>query len=541
MVDTSAPSGAAVSSQDVSAVAADAGWSASVSAAAALDETGTSSLPAPADAAAHAVRVETQKALRNGVKLAFSMASTLAVAFAVRFWLPRVLGPELFGQTHFSDTFAAGWLAFTQLGADTYISREVAIRKEHASEFFGSLLIARAIASLLVFAGIAIMLHAMGKDALEWQMVFIFAAANVLFVLNTSLGTLLQAVGKVNELAVSNVVTKVLWGVSVIGGVALGGGIRMVALGFLLSEGVRSVSLARAARRHVDLRIRLHLDGFQAILITCVPYFLHSVAHKVYASVNVTMISWLVNDQEVGFYGAAINVALIALLVMPVLQSVVVPMGARIGKASVEALNETMRATVRIALIFSVPMALLLALNSGTVVHILYKDGYAPAAHSLRVLGLLIPLTATLTIGAMHLIQLGRIWTLSKVSITAMVINPAVSIFLIPYGAKHWGLGGAGLAASICTVLSETAVAVMIVSSLGRAAVDRASVKLVATLAGVGLVVVGVHFALPPLGFGKIVIEGVVWSLLAMPLGALPLVPIAKKVAARVSRRARSR
>src|SRR5690349_3388131 len=76
-------------------------------------------------------------AARNAIKLGASLLATWTVALAVRFQLPRHLGPTRFGNFNFCDSFSAAFFVFLGLGIETYIQKEVPIRPKHASDFFG--------------------------------------------------------------------------------------------------------------------------------------------------------------------------------------------------------------------------------------------------------------------------------------------------------------------------------------------------------------------------------------------------------------------
>lgn len=96
---------------------------------------------------------DTHTALRNAVKLAMSLVATWGVGLVVRFWLPRQLGPELFGQYSFADGLAATLLGCAGLGIDTYIQKEIPVRPGHASDFYGGTVLLRVLlATLLVGA-----------------------------------------------------------------------------------------------------------------------------------------------------------------------------------------------------------------------------------------------------------------------------------------------------------------------------------------------------------------------------------------------------
>jgi O-antigen/teichoic acid export membrane protein len=494
---------------------------------------------APAVDGAAVAHHETRLALRNGLKLTLSLFSTLAVAFAVRFWLPRALGPQIYGQVHFSEYFSTVWMILTALGVDTYISRETAVRPAHVSEFFGGLLVVRLGVSVLVWVGMLVALAGMNKPWVEFELVTVFTVGQVLFHYNGSLGAMLQAVGHVSELAYANVSTKLAWGVGVVVGILAGGGVRVVALSFLLGEAMKASVLQKAAAKHVGLRLHVQWQALRAVLITCVPYFIHSVALRTYSTIDVTMISWLASDQEVGWYGAATNVTYVAFLVMPVLQAVLLPMGVRIGEASHEALANTMRGAARLALVFTAPAGLLLSLGAEPVIQLLYKGRFQQSVPSLQILGLFVPLTALMTISALQIIQQGRMWTLTKISLTGLVLNPALNLFAIPAGLRHFGEGGAGLAAASTTVLTEIVVAGLTFGALGRDGFDRKSAILITKTGIAGGLVALVHFLTPSLGVWKIVLDGVLYLAIAAPLGAFPVVEMVTAAARKIRSRQR--
>jgi peptidoglycan biosynthesis protein MviN/MurJ (putative lipid II flippase) len=129
----------------------------------------------------------------------------------------------------------------------------------------------------------------------------------------------------------------------------------------------------------------------------------------------------------------------------------------------------------------------------------------------------------------MHLIQLNRIWTMIKVSLAALIINPLLNAPLILLGYKMgpgWA-GGMSALASICTEGANAAITFYI---LGNAAVDkRFWVVLGKTLAICGLVT-GLHYVTEPLGIWRIGLEVAAYGILAMVTGALPMADIQRMI-----------
>ncbi len=483
--------------------------------------------------ASHEVRL----ALRNSVTLGLSLAVTLAVAFAVRFWMPRFLGPDAFGKLVFAEEFAAVFFVFVTLGTETYIRKEVAVRPEHASDFLGSLTVVRLGVSLLVAVVIGLSLSLMGKSAIEWRLVYAFAAGQFFFVLNTSLGSVLQAVGKVRALALINALSKILWGAGIVTGLLLGYGLVVVAGLFFFTEALKVPFLLRAARRHVGLRMTLNAHASWAIIVASLPYFLNFVAHRIYAKVDITLLSVLTDDAEVGWYGAAANVTFLVYLILPVLNAVIVPMGSRIAKESTAAMHGTMRGAVRVVLMVSVPLAVIIALNAETIVALLFTVAFAPSADILQMIAPMVPLTYVCVLLSAHLIQAGRIWRVASNSFITLILNPTLNLLLIPPAHAAVSDGGAGMAAAFATVVTECVSAGLMLLALGSAAVDRKLVQLLWRLAVCCVGAVAAHQIFAPLGIYAIPIEAGTYVVLAGALGALPVAELLRRLGARLCRR----
>src|SRR5437660_84198 len=90
-------------------------------------------------------RREGALALRNALKLGSSLILTWGVALVVAFKLPKYMGPTPYSFYQFGDSYAMSAAVFLSLGVDTYISREIAVRPQHASDFFGGVLVSRAV------------------------------------------------------------------------------------------------------------------------------------------------------------------------------------------------------------------------------------------------------------------------------------------------------------------------------------------------------------------------------------------------------------
>lgn len=468
---------------------------------------------------------EISLAVRNAVKLMASFGVTLAVAFVVRFWIPRFLGPEAFGILHFSEQFAMTMFFIVTFGTDVYIRKEVASRPDHASEFFGGLLLFRLGLSAVIAIVIAAALFMMDKDPMVWHLAYAFSLGQMLFVMNTSLGAILEARGTIGELATVNAVVKIIWGAGCVGGLLLGMGPMAVAISFLFGETLKVPVLFSAARKHVGLKMRFSLEGTKMIIIASLPYCINYVALGVYNKIGVTLLSALTNDQEVGWYGAAVNITFIIFLFIPILRAIVMPMGARLAQESTELLNKTLLITARVMMMITVPMAALLALNAQPVIGQIYTESYYPSVRTLQISTPLIPLTFLCSISATYLIQLGHIWRLAKISVVALVFNIVLNASLIQSAHQFFGDGGGGIAASLSVVATECLVASLFFRQLRKTVTTggRQFAWLLLRLFVVCGIVGAIHSFVASLGLWCILIDTAAYCVLGLLFGVLPI------------------
>ncbi len=480
---------------------------------------------------------ESSLALSNAVKLSLSLAAMLVVAMAVRLWLPRVLGPSGFGQLHFAESLALGLFLFSTLGADVYIRKEVATRPAHGSEFLGGLLLVRAAVSLIIFGAMAITLSLMGKGSVEWRLAFLFGVGQVAFVLETTLSAFLHAAGTVNALSIITASTKIIWGVAIVVGVTLGGGVEVVALTFVATEWTKAVVLFFLVRRSTMLELRIDLRATLAMMTASLPFFLHFLAHRVYERVDVQMLSVMTNDREVGWYGASVNIATLGMVFLPVLSAVILPMGARLVNESVAALNEMMKGALRHIIAVGALSSLLLILHAKDVVVVAFGPEFAPSVLSLQILAPIFSLTYICVVAGTHLVQLERVWTVTRISLIGLFLNPTLNYFAIPWFANTFGDGGAGAGAAAASLVTEIWASAAMLMALGSAAVDRRIASALARVALITAVTLGCHLLLTRLGLWSVVVEVPVFVASGTLLGVIPLGDIVRRTRAMVLRR----
>jgi O-antigen/teichoic acid export membrane protein len=470
--------------------------------------------------AADVTRREGITALRNAAKLAASLFVTWGLGLWILRELPGYLGVYSWGAYRYGFDLAAALAVFLHLGVDTYVSRELPVRPAHASDFFGGVLVLRALLLLPLFAYGVIELG--GKVHEEKIAAALFGATQLFIVTNLTFQQILQAASTVGRLAIANVVTKALWGAGVLAAVFLRAPFWVVPLPMLFTEALKTAILWRATKSAVGLSFRLDLAATRRVLRTALPFYVAIGAVYLGAYLDSVLLRALVPDpNEVGLYSAARDVARLSAILMPVLTGVLVPMMSRAKHRDEDRFTWLLRRGIEGVNVVSIPLTLLLALFPELVISIVVnKPDYLAAASTLRWLAPTFVLAYVNSLLWLALMILDRSWTIAIVSVVGMLLLP---LFIVPavHATAGWGFGGAATGVAIAISARELVIVLVFVTIVGRRAFDRRGLlALLRSLAICGAVVAA-HRATPRLGDLRLVTDALLYLVLALALGVV--------------------
>lgn len=474
-------------------------------------------------ASIHSGSSDTASAVKNAFTLGLSLILTWSVALLVRLYLPRHLGPELFGTFTFADGFAATFIILVDLGIDIYIRKEIPVRPEHASDFFGGLAAVRGILMLALLGVMVIFLELTGRPRAVQILVLVFGAAHFMTSLNASFAALLHSVGTVDGLAVMNVASKLLWGAGIVLAITTNLGLPALAGAFLLSEMARGIALIVLTRKHIHLRFTWNVPAMKAVILASLPYYLNAVALVIHGKLDVSMLSLLISDVETGWYGSAANFTALALLLAPLIGWVLLPLLSKASSRSEEEFFTLVRRSLFGIVMLATPISLFMSLGADVWIGVLFGDAFAPAVPALRILAPMFVVTYVAMIMSTCLIMLERPWTMTAISAGSALVLPALNLLIIPRAGRWLGPGGAGTGAAIALMLCEIGVAVALAVAVGRRAFKPFNFITLAKVVGACLAVVGLDVALRPLGPVRIAAGVVVYAGLLVGLRVVRL------------------
>lgn len=465
-------------------------------------------------------RREGVTALRNGLKLATSLGLTWAVALIITFKLPNYFGPLHWGYYKYGFEYAATLAVFLGFGIDTYISREIAVRPKHASDFFLGVLLSRGVVLVPLFLyGWFNLQHKLPEERLAAAL---FGVTQVFIVMNQTFQQMLQASSRVGGLAIANVVAKVLWGGGTYAAVVVHAPFWMLPLPMLLSEALKAGFLFWATRGAVGLKLRLDTRATVDVLKISFPFFVANAAVTLGSTIDVVVLRELVpaGSQEVGWYSAAREIARLSALLSPVLSGVLVPMMSRAKHRDEEEFFRILRRGIEGVNVVSIPLTLMLALGAEFWIDVALKEKFAPAAESLRWLAPTFVLAYGNVLLWIALMILGRSWTITALSFAGLALLPAFILTIVPL-TRNLGPGSTGMGVAMALSARELCVIILFLAFLGKRAIDRRAALATGKSLAIGGVVVAVHLALARIGPWRLAVDAALYGALALALGVV--------------------
>ncbi|ATB34729.1 hypothetical protein CYFUS_000136 [Cystobacter fuscus] len=475
-------------------------------------------------------QVDAHTSLRNALKLGGSLLVTYGIALVMRMVLPRYLGPEGFGRYNWADGFSGAFFVLSALGLDVYIRKEVSVRPEHASEFFGGTLLLQVGIALGLTGAMWWVMRASGEPPEVQRLALLLGGYQFFYRLNAILAAVLHARERVDGLSVAHVAMKCIWGGGLVLVLLLRLPLPWLAAPFIGAEIFKAVYLFQLTRAHAGLKLRLDVRSTLAALLAALPFFLNDAALATNGRVDVSLLGLVANKTEVGYYGAVWGIAGMTMLLSPILGWVLLPMMSRAAASSPEESTRILRRGLEGIVVVSVPVTLALALGAETWVRLMIGEAYLPAAPVLRLLAPIFVLTYVATVCGSWLMAAGRTWTVTRTSILAALMNPALNLLLVPLLLERLGPAGGASATALSLAFCEVVVTIILVSAIGSRAFDARGLGVLGKTLGVCAAVTAVHLLLGRVGLdardlarglARLVVDGAIYVSLVLVTGAV--------------------
>lgn len=396
------------------------------------------------------------KALKDASKLSVSMAITMVLALAMKMYMPRALGAERLGVFFFAESFPLLFFSFLPLGIGAYLQKHIPARPEHAADVFLPTVFFETVFAIVLTGMLWITLRVMGYAGETVMLCLIMAAYTALLMFYQSImKVLFLALGEVNRIARLDINIKIFLVVGVIGSLLVSDNLYAVAAFHLLSQAFGVLYLLWYGWTLGLYGKKIRLSVLKDVAVVSLPFFLTGVFAYLYQSTNASFLSKMSNDTEVGYFGAAMRLQGIFLVMVPILQSAFMPTMSRTLHENLEAYKKFCTDILQAMLVLSLPLTCGLIFFGREAILLLYGEEFLPAVHIVATLAPVLTLTYVNVFLAMSATLSSNGVAMAVVMGFTVLLNAALNYFLIPWGVATWGVGGAGIAVGVATIVAE--------------------------------------------------------------------------------------
>ncbi len=393
---------------------------------------------------------------RVGINTGLAFSSEMLrklLALLLQLLAVRVFGDAGYGRYSFALGFVALWALGNDLGLAELTVRDVARKAKEASAYLSNILVLKLLFGaltllavnlvgqltqpsegfLILWAGLAMILFGGSREAA----LGVFKGSQdfrSLFFINLSGDLLSLGLG----------FTAVL----------LGYGPEGLIVATALSQLLSAVVGLLWARKRFGL-VKPEPRRWGKLLRSGIPFALASAFIIIYKQLDITMLKYiLADDAVVGWYSASVRLINMLLFVPVALSAALFPAMAEISNDRPR-LSRITESIIRLLTALALPAALLFFFHSGAIGSLLLGEGYAPAADSLRVLAMSLPLVFAGYPLAVLLKSAGGEKRFALAALIGGVFNFVTNLWAIP----RWQHVGA----AITTVASELLVLVLFI------------------------------------------------------------------------------
>jgi O-antigen/teichoic acid export membrane protein len=361
-------------------------------------------------------------------RLLITALSAFATAVIARKYGAEEFGGYASALAAYGLVLAASDLGFTiLLGRE--LSRDVAGR--------GRLMRATAQVQLAWCIGLAVVFDALAflrDDPLQRDVMLIFGPAVILGGL-TAYRTIFNVVFRIREIATVDIIVNVTAVAATLALAFTGTSLRVIAAAVATGYAVNTLLAVYLARRHIDDARPSGADR-RWVIRTATPLGLASLLASMYFVLDMALVGYLVEGEQLGFYAAAVKLLSLLVAVPGMVMAVSLP-GLSMARDDRDELGRFARRTSHWIAATGLPACAACAVFAHPLVEFIYGSAYGPADQLVRILSLAAVIALVSNVLGTLQITLGIVRAQLIANSIALTVNIVGNVVLVPkYGVE---------------------------------------------------------------------------------------------------------
>lgn len=381
---------------------------------------------------------------KNASFLMASQVVTWGLTLILMIFLPRFLGASGVGQLHLADSIWNIVAIFVAFGMDTLLTKEIARRRTKTSDLVGLSLVLRLLFNIIGFGVVIIYVQIAGYVPLTVYVIYIIGIGKLIMQFSAAYRSALVGLERMEYVALADIASRAFNTVVTIAILLMGYGVLLAAAVFIGTSVTSTVIQYIYLKRLQPVRIFWDHQAAIGLLKASYPYLLVFVFSVLYMNLDAVIISLIINETVVGWYGVADRLFGTLMFVPTVFITAVFPVLSRMYTDAPDTLPRVMSRSFDLLLLVSVPIGLGIFAVANQLVVLLFGVDFAPSGPVLAVMGLVIILTYQNILIGRFLISIDRQNSWTIVMAAATLVTIPLDLILIPWTQATFGNGAIG-------------------------------------------------------------------------------------------------
>jgi O-antigen/teichoic acid export membrane protein len=392
---------------------------------------------------------------RNTSILFSAQLVTWVISATVTAIVPRFLGPVAVGQYAIALSLWTIATVFVAFGMPMLVTLETARDRGHAGTLVGPVLRARSMIWVLAYVVVIAFCAAVGYDSITVAVAAILGfQALISGVSEVSRATLI-GIEKAGRLARAEVAAKAASAAAIIAVVLSTGSLYGLAAVNVAMAVVMALIFIRALSAETTIRYRSTTGEAITTARRGAPYLLIGMTLIAYQQVDVIVMSMLVDERQIGWYGAADTLFGTLLFAPAILMTALLPALTREHAADPARARQTVRRAFDMLTVIAIPIGLLTVVVARPFVELLYGERFSEAGAVLAVFGVVLLFTFFSVLFGNYALAVGRQTEWNRLMIVAIIATIPLDLVLVPWTDDRYGNGAIG--GAITFVITEAA------------------------------------------------------------------------------------
>ncbi len=423
---------------------------------------------------------------RNSLILLASQSITWVLSTILVLVIPRYFGPEALGWFTVAASLWTIAAMVIGLGTSTYLTRDFASRQLDASDGIAPVIRVRLVTAGAAFVVLVAFAVAAGYRSEVITMVVIVGVSTVLSSLADVAGSALVGLERMKDVGRADVVSKLCSTACALVLLLVTRNLFVVVATGMLLAAVRGAIQFRRLAAVAPYRLRTGRSDMVAVVRASSPFLVAGLSIVIYQQVDTVVMSFLVDDRDIGWYSAADGLYGTLLFAPTILMTSLLPAFTREHTAGPAAARRLLEQAFDGVVLVAVPLGVSTIVCAWSGTRLLFGGRFDGAGPVLAVLGVVLAFSSLAIVLGSFATATGRQRVWNWLMLAAIIATVPLDLVLVPWTERRFGNGA--IAGALSYVVTESTMVVVGIVVLAPRLITRARLhRIVRCLAAGGL------------------------------------------------------